>query len=211
MNYQKRIKKEGVIENIVEIKNDSTENKIIIEKLQDEKPKKNRKGRYKEKIIKAIEVIIDNITFKNLKYFFSSFFDYFRKREIFAIEYLNLSNEIPRSIKRPIYMLYLSIIFIINCFFFDESLVHKRYLNALNGRSNNISYFFQKEFKISIYTALISSAITIFIKIIIKWIFKIDKKIIVKIRDKYFKDRYRKTRCHYDFLSRPLRVSFPPL
>ena len=90
-------------------------------------------------------------------------------------------------------MLYLSIIFIINCFFFDESLVHKRYLNALNGRSNNISYFFQKEFKISIYTALISSAITIFIKIIIKWIFKIDKKIIVKIRDKYFKDRYRKT------------------
>ena len=110
--------------------------------------------------------------------FFSYFFEYFRKREIFFIAFLNQNNNTtPTFIRRTLFMLILSIIFIINCFFFDKSLIHNRYLNAKNDKFNNFSYFFKKEFKISIYTALISDVIKmVFIKIIINWIFKITNK-----------------------------------
>ena len=85
-------------------------------------------------------------------------------------------------------MLSLSVIFTINCFFFDESLVHERYLNALNGKNNNISYLFKKEFKISIYTAIINNAIImIFIKFIINWIFNITDKEIAMLDNSFEK------------------------
>ena len=141
-------------------------------------------------------------------------FEYFRKREIFFIAFLAQNNKTPKCINRSLFVFSLSIIFIINCFFFDESLVHKRYLNALKGKSNKIAYFFKNEFKISIYTALISNIIKmVFIKILINWIFKIDDTEIKKgfeeglnkndledLKNKYYKDYFRKTIIYFIIL-----------
>ena len=144
------------------------EDEIKVNILEDKNKKLNKINKFS---------IIENKPLNIENNFLSCFFKYFRKREILFIAFLNHNNKTPKFIRGSIFMLSLSIIFLINCFFFDESLVHKRYLNALSGKINNISYFFKKEFQISVYTALISNIIKmIFIKIIINWIFKITKK-----------------------------------
>ena len=128
--------------------------------------------------------IIENNPLEKGNNFFSCLFGYFREREIFLIAFLGPNNKTPKFINRSLFMFSLSIIFIINCFFFDESLLHKRYLNARKEKYNNFSYFFKKELKISIYTALISNAVKMFfIKIIINWIFKITKSQIKMMSD----------------------------
>ena len=77
-------------------------------------------------------------------------------------------------IRASLFLLTISFIFAINCFFFNESKVHNRYINALNGGYNNISYFFKEEFTISIYSALIGDIFKfILIQIVINYIFRI--------------------------------------
>ena len=129
--------------------------------------------------------LIKEINFESC---FFCFFEYFKKREIFCIAFFNSDSTTPKFIRKSIFMLSLSVIFTINCFFFDDSLVHERYLNTLNGKNNNISYLFKKEFKISIYTAIINNAIImIFIKFIINWIFNITDKEIAMLDNSFEK------------------------
>ena len=124
--------------------------------------------------------IIENRPLNIENNFFSCLCQYFKNREIFCITYFNEQNTTPKFIRRSSLFFCLTFIFTINCIFYDESLVDKRYQNILKDESNNngISYFFKNEFKISIYSALIGNLFKIFfIKIIINWIFKFDKKI----------------------------------
>ena len=66
-------------------------------------------------------------------------------------------------------------------------MIHERYLFSLNGgESNNISYYFKKEFVISVYSALIGNIIKmILIKLIMYCIFEINNKNKIVINDSY--------------------------
>ena len=66
-------------------------------------------------------------------------------------------------------------------------MIHERYLYSLNGgESNNISYYFRKEFKISVYSALIGNIIKmILIKSVMNYIFEINEKDKILINNSY--------------------------
>ena len=107
--------------------------------------------------------------------FLNFFFEYYKEKKICLLDITyqkgNMSNIIIRA---SLFLLTISFIFAINCFFFNESKVHNRYINALNGGYNNISYFFKEEFTISIYSALIGDIFKfILIQIVINYIFRI--------------------------------------
>ena len=129
--------------------------------------------------------IIENKSLNKINCLF--FFEYLKKRELCLITFLNKGNTIPYFIRYSIFLLSLSFIFLFNCFLFEESLIHERYLFSLNGgESNNISYYFKKEFVISVYSALIGNIIKmILIKLIMYCIFEINNKNKIVINDSY--------------------------
>jgi hypothetical protein len=140
-----------------------------------------------EKLSDKEFTIIENRPFSKEDNIILLFFDYFKKREIFLIAFIH-QTDAPKFIRTSLFFLSLSFIFFINCLFFNESIVHKRYLNALNGNKNDISYCFRDEFKITIYTALIGNIIKMFlIKIIIYFIFKISNKEIKMMSNSFEK------------------------
>ncbi len=129
--------------------------------------------------------IIENKSLNKINCLF--FFEYLKQREICLTTFLNKGSTIPYFIRYSIFLLSLSFIFLFNCFLFQESLIHERYLYSLNGgESNNISYFFKKEFVISVYSALIGNIIKmILIKSVMNCIFEINKNEKIVINDSY--------------------------
>jgi len=105
------------------------------------------------------------------------YWKYFKKRELFLVSFFDKNDTIPFFIRWSSFFFCLIFIFMLNCFFFFESNVHKRYLNALEGKKNNIAYYFKKEFVNTIYVALISIVFKmIIIKLVLNRVFKIKKK-----------------------------------
>ena len=141
---------------------------------------------HKKYLIKDTEFIIIEKKPFNMNNI-SFFYEYLRKREICLITFLNKRKTIPYFIRYSIFLISLSFIFLINCFFFNESMIHERYLYSLNGgESNNISYYFRKEFKISVYSALIGNIIKmILIKSVMNYIFEINEKDKILINNSY--------------------------
>ena len=136
-----------------------------------------------------------NLSLLNLRYFNSNFsekddekiliqenfllfyMNYFFKRELFYLCIMNKGKILPYFIRYSCLVFYVTFQFVMNCFFFFESAVHNRYLNALNGKSNHIGYYFKKEFVYTIYVCLIVIVFKILVvKLLLYKLFKIGNK-----------------------------------
>ena len=104
------------------------------------------------------------------------FWKYFIKREIWILTIINKKENIPYFVRYSCLGFCISFIFLLNCFFFFESDVHKRYIDALSGKKNSLRYYFEKEFGTTICVSLISNLFKmIVIKLVIYKLFKIGK------------------------------------
>ena len=104
------------------------------------------------------------------------FWKYFMKRELWILTIINKKENIPYFVRYSCLGFCISFIFLLNCFFFFESDVHKRYVNALSGKKNRLGYYFRKEFGTTICVSLLSDLIKmIIIKLVIYKFFKIGK------------------------------------
>ena len=70
--------------------------------------------------------------------FFLFYWRYFNKRELCLVCLRDKKETMPYFVKWSCFVFCLIFIFLLNCFFFFEKDVHKRYINALNGNKNSI-------------------------------------------------------------------------
>ena len=108
--------------------------------------------------------------------FFLFFYKYFSSRELCLVCFKDSKKTLPYFIRWSCFILCLIIIFLSNCLFFTESSIHDRYLNALEGKSNNIIYYIKNELLNSVYAALICIVIKMIILKLVLKIFKIKKE-----------------------------------
>ena len=110
--------------------------------------------------------------------FFLFYWRYFQKRELCLVCFRDRKDTIPYFVRWSTFVFCLVFIFLLNCLFFFEKSVHKRYINALNGKKNSIGYYFKNEYIMSFYIALISCVFKmIIIKLVLYKLFKIRKEI----------------------------------
>ena len=71
------------------------------------------------------------------------YWKYFNRRELCLVIFRDKNKTIPYYVRWSCFVFCLIFIFLLNCFFFFESNVHKRYMNALEGKNSdyNISEF----------------------------------------------------------------------
>ena len=106
------------------------------------------------------------------------YWKYFIKRELLFIVIRDKNKSIPYFVRYSCLGFCITFIFLLNCFFFLESAVHKRYIKALEGTNINISYYFKKEFATTIYVTLIGNVFKmIIIKVVLFRVFKLGKNI----------------------------------
>ena len=109
--------------------------------------------------------------------FFLFYWRYFKKRELCLVCFIDKKDTIPYFVRWSAFVFCLIFIFLLNCLFFFEKNVHKRYINALDGNKNSIGYYFKNEFLISFFIALISIVFKmIIIKLVLYRLFKIKKE-----------------------------------
>ena len=109
--------------------------------------------------------------------FFLFYWRYFKKRELCLVCFIDKKDKIPYFIRWSAFVFCLIFIFLLNCLFFFEKNVHKRYINALDGNKNSIGYYFKNEFLISFFIALISIVFKmIIVKLVLYRLFKIKKE-----------------------------------
>ena len=95
------------------------------------------------------------------------------RRELWLLAIINKKENIPYFIRYSSLAFCISFIFLLNCFFFFESDVHRRYISALNGKKKA---YFKQEFGKTICVSLLGNLFKmIFIKLVIYKIFKIGK------------------------------------
>ena len=101
------------------------------------------------------------------------YWKYFMRRELWLLAIINKKENIPYFIRYSSLAFCISFIFLLNCFFFFESDVHRRYISALNGKKKA---YFKQEFGKTICVSLLGNLFKmIFIKLVIYKIFKIGK------------------------------------
>ena len=106
------------------------------------------------------------------------FWRYFIKRELGYVCIEGTKQSIPYFVRYSCFAFSISFIFLLNCFLFLESAVHKRYMNALSGKRNRLGYYFRKEFGTTCGVALLSNLYKILIvKLLLYKLFKIGKKV----------------------------------
>ena len=104
------------------------------------------------------------------------YWKYFIKRELWFIIIRDKNKSLPYFIRYSSLGFCLTFLFLLNCFFFFESTVHKRYINALEGTNINISYYFKKEFPTTVYASLLGNIFKmLIIKLLLYRVFKIGK------------------------------------
>ena len=104
------------------------------------------------------------------------FWKYFEKREIWLFSLKDTKDTIPYFVRYSNLVFCISFLFLLNCFFFSESNVHMRYLNALSGNKNDIIYYFKNELITTIYVSLIGIVFKmIMIKLVVMKLFIIGK------------------------------------
>ena len=102
---------------------------------------------------------------------------YFIKREICFVSFRDKRDSIPYFVRWSCFAFCLIFNFLISCFFIFESTIHKRYLNALEGKKNSIVYYFKNEFKYSICVSLITCVLKmLIIKLVLYKLFKVSSK-----------------------------------
>jgi hypothetical protein len=102
------------------------------------------------------------------------FWKYFMKRELWITCIKDKKDSIPYFVRYSCLAFSFSFIFLLNCFLFLESDVHKRYLNALLGKKNRLGYYFKHEFGTTICVSLLANLFKILIiKLVLIKLFKI--------------------------------------
>ena len=110
------------------------------------------------------------------KNIFLSYWEYFRRRELFLVCFFDKNDTIPFFVRWSSFFFCFIFILMLNCLFFFVSNVHKRYLNASEGKNNDIIYYFKKEFIKTIYVTLISNVFKmIIVKLVLNRAFKVKK------------------------------------
>ena len=111
------------------------------------------------------------------------FWRYFIKRELGYVCIEGTKKSIPYFVRYSCFAFSISFIFLLNCFLFLESHVHKRYINALSGKRNRLGYYFKKEFGTTCGVALLSNLYKILIvKLLLYKLFKIGKKVKIMMK-----------------------------
>ena len=106
------------------------------------------------------------------------YWKYFIRRELGFIVIRDKNKSVPYFVRYSCFGFCISFLFLLNCFFFVESFVHKRYINALDGVSINISYYFEKEFGTTCLVAFLGNIFKmIVIKLVLYRALKIGKTI----------------------------------
>ena len=114
---------------------------------------------------------------KSYSSFFKFYWYYLKKRELFMVCFINDKESIPYFVRWSCFIFCLFFLFMLNCFFFFESAVHDRFINAKNGGSNGIAYYFKNEFAFCIYCSLINIVFKIIIvKLVLNRALKIKKE-----------------------------------
>ena len=117
---------------------------------------------------------IDNLINENCMLFF---WKYFTKRELGYVCIAGTKKSIPYFVRFSCLVFSISFIFLLNCFLFLESAVHKRFLNASTGKKNRLGYYFKEEFGMTCCAALLGNIFKIIIiKLLLYKFFKIGKE-----------------------------------
>ena len=164
-------------------KRKSNEN-VISDISNDEKNSKNNKSNFemfKDKILtSSVSAFLETEGNKPIlidENFFLFYWRYFQKRELCFVSFRDKRETIPYFVRWSIFAFCLIFIFLLNCLFFFEKSVHKRYINALNGNKNSIGYYFKNEYIMSFFISLISCIFKmVIIKLVLYKLFKIKKE-----------------------------------
>ena len=131
----------------------------------------------------SMDIIGDKVLLDENIYLF--YWQYLKKRELFLVCFFNNKDSIPYFIRWSTFIFCLIVIFTLNCFFFVESNVHTRYLNALEGGN---SHYNINEFANAICVSLISIVFKmIIIKLLLNRVFKINKNVKKMMKHSYEK------------------------
>ena len=156
------------------------EGDMAVQNIDEEKLRRKRTRNLellKEKIVySSITEIMetDNKEISIEEDFLLYYWKYFMKREIWILAIINDKENIPYFVRYSSLLFTISFIFLLNCFFFLESDVHKRYINALSGKTNRLGYYFRKEFGTTVCVSLLADLFKmIIIKLVIYKLFKI--------------------------------------
>ena len=116
----------------------------------------------------------DNLINENFMLFF---WKYFTKRELGYVCIAGTKRSVPYFVRFSCLAFCISFIFLLNCFLFLESAVHKRFLNASTGKKNRLGYYFKEEFGMTCCAALLGNIFKmIIIKLLLYKLFKIGKE-----------------------------------
>ena len=188
----------GLPNSDIDILNINDSNKNYLEDFNNnEKMKIDQNNDFKifnQKIItSSVSSFLENEANKSIlidEKFFLFFMKYFTRRELGFICFRDKKGTIPYFIRWSCFAFCLIVIFLLNCFFYFESNVHKRYINALKGKKNRFGYYWKNEFINSFYVSILS---IIFKMIIIKFVlyrtFKIKQKTKESLRSSSFTNK----------------------
>ena len=173
------------------LKESDSNRKIGEEEIGSDMAKENPEEEYwRKKRLKNLELLKDKGFFSSMTEILETdnkeklieeniilyYWKYFIKRELWFLTIYNKKENIPYIVRYSNLALCISFIFLLNCFFFFQSDVHKRYMNALSGNKNNIGYYFKKEFPTTICVSLLGNLFKmIMIKLVVYNIFKISQ------------------------------------
>ena len=116
----------------------------------------------------------DNLINENFMLFV---WKYFTKRELGYVCIAGTKRSVPYFVRFSCLAFCISFIFLLNCFLFLESAVHKRFLNASTGKKNRLGYYFKEEFGMTCCAALLGNIFKmIIIKLLLYKLFKIGKE-----------------------------------
>ena len=167
---------------------DSNDDANIIQKKEEKIEKKSDFEIFKEKVLSSsMASFVQNQPLdqegKTNNEFFKFYWHYLKKREIFIVCFFDEKESIPYFVRWSCFIFCLFFIFMLNCFFFLQSSVHKRFIHAKNGGINDITYYLKNELIYCIYCSLINILFKI---IIIKLV--LNRGLRIKDEDKKMMD-----------------------
>ena len=114
--------------------------------------------------------------------FFKFYWRYLKTRELILVSFIDTKDELPYFVRWSCFVFCLFFLFMLNCLFLFESSVHDKFIYKLNGGKNDTKYYFEHEFVMSIYVALIYIVFKmIIIRLLLNRVLKVkkeDKKIM---------------------------------
>ena len=176
-------KKELLKDNNAKVKSSTNRNLLDLKEEAENMKKKNNKNSEKlfnKKILGSSDSSFsesDDEDDMAEEKFFLFFWKYLKKRELGLVSFRDKNKTIPFFVRWSCFVFCLIFLLFLTCMFFSESNVHNRYLNAVEGNSNDFVYFLKKELINSVLVALISLVFKmLIIKLLLFKVFKVTKE-----------------------------------